>query len=796
MTLDIQIGVGDNNLAGDERWIGQIASEDSWKDNIMGYPANSWSEYDGWGERYRVHILGHNDDIKDPKQLPWAHVLYPVNAGGGPGGHYSPASMRQGTVVMGIWADGAAKQQPLIIGVLGYNQFMEVEQGSTAPMVPNTGFTSKDTPSGNIESNNTLLLLMPLGAMGLATLFNNQSKDETSNTTPQSAGCGGWNVGGMQNSLVQGIQKIQNLNKFIKDKDTGITNWGKDTSKAVDKQLKKISEDMKLDVGNAFESLEKGVLGEVDKIGTDVSKTLFPNQQEKLKKKIEEGNNLIACLFSKLIGSIGSNIFKILKRMLKKLINITQCVVETILATILGHFTSMIKNALSTVIGAITSITGGLVNLTGSVAKLLGRALSFLHCDVQPKCATDEQWDILVGNLKSTDDYSIQTIIKQANEVAASFKGGFDSIKDMADSITSGNPISDALDNAAKCYSGPEACGPPQIRIFGGGIGKGAIGNAIINSVGGEIMGVDLTQFGVNYNEQPFAIVYDTCGKGSGAVIEPVVDEIPVYEKPDGTWEDDQGRPIKDSDGFITGIRDIHGDLIRGEGKTLGIKSINVIQSGRGYLAAPDGSLGGDGRTWALPTDTIVHRDDGWDPPMPGGEVIEVDTGDTVTIPHGTTTNTISSVGRPDQMLMGGIPTLIDGPSTFTTPTTDYDSVRGSYPSDSSGSYPVVLYLCDVLVERRGWRYSPGDKVIISPNQGAEVEVTFDNIGQLETIKVIKSGEGFKEMPDMYIESTTGVGARLIPKFCIDRIGEDDIKSPDVEDKVISVVDCVGALTR
>ena len=47
-------------------------------------------------------------------------------------------------------------------------------------------------------------------------------------------------------------------------------------------------------------------------------------------------------------------------------------------------------------------------------------------------------------------------------------------------------------------------------------------------------------------------------------------------------------------------------------------------------------------------------------------------------------------------------------------------------------------------------------------------------------------------MPKVYIKSKTGFNARIIPKLCIDRVGVDRLKQPELQDKLISVVDCVG----
>jgi len=34
----------------------------------------------------------------------------------------------------------------------------------------------------------------------------------------------------------------------------------------------------------------------------------------------------------------------------------------------------------------------------------------------------------------------------------------------------------------------------------------------------------------------------------------------------------------------------------------------------------------------------------------------------------------------------------------------------------------------------------------------------------------------------------------LRPKLCIDRVGSDELKQPTSQDKVISVIDCVGKI--
>ena len=65
-------------------------------------------------------------------------------------------------------------------------------------------------------------------------------------------------------------------------------------------------------------------------------------------------------------------------------------------------------------------------------------------------------------------------------------------------------------------------------------------------------------------------------------------------------------------------------------------------------------------------------------------------------------------------------------------------------------------------------------------------------MGRVLSVKVTESGEGFTELPNIYIRSDTGFNASLLPKFCVDRVGEDEVKTPELQDKIVTVVDCVG----
>ena len=64
---------------------------------------------------------------------------------------------------------------------------------------------------------------------------------------------------------------------------------------------------------------------------------------------------------------------------------------------------------------------------------------------------------------------------------------------------------------------GPQPCGPPALKFFGGG-GIGAEANPVVDS-SGNLIAVDLISGGFGYTTPPFVQVIDPCRNGSGAVL-------------------------------------------------------------------------------------------------------------------------------------------------------------------------------------------------------------------------------------------------------------------------------------
>jgi uncharacterized protein YoxC len=148
--------------AGFNWWVGQIADDATWRDNILPGKFESADQIPGWGRRYKVRIIGLHDQGETEiasDQLPWAQVMYPVTAGGGQGSSGQTPNLRQGNMVFGFFLDGQEQQVPVIMGVLGNNAQTQLStkigDGKVTNTQPGSLATSGNavSASGNTDTN-------------------------------------------------------------------------------------------------------------------------------------------------------------------------------------------------------------------------------------------------------------------------------------------------------------------------------------------------------------------------------------------------------------------------------------------------------------------------------------------------------------------------------------------------------------------------------------------------------------------------------------------------------------------
>ena len=143
-------------------WVGQIADDSTWRDNILPGKFENANQITGWGRRYKVRIIGLHDQGETEiasDQLPWAQVMYPITAGGGQGSAGQTPNLRQGNMVFGFFLDGQEQQVPVIMGVLGNNAqtslATKIGDGRVTNTQPGSLATSgyAEPASGNKDTN-------------------------------------------------------------------------------------------------------------------------------------------------------------------------------------------------------------------------------------------------------------------------------------------------------------------------------------------------------------------------------------------------------------------------------------------------------------------------------------------------------------------------------------------------------------------------------------------------------------------------------------------------------------------
>ena len=108
------------------------------------------------------------------------------------------------------------------------------------------------------------------------------------------------------------------------------------------------------------------------------------------------------------------------------------------------------------------------------------------------------------------------------------------------------------------------------------------------------------------------------------------------------------------------------------------------------------------------------------------------------------------------------------------------------YPKDDKGGYPVLLKIKKVIIEDPGINHDcKKDTIRLEPSMGSELKLRCGPFGKIEAVDVIEPGLGFTKMPNVIVDTDTGVNLDVIIQF------EPEIAPFDIPD-VIQVTDLVG----
>ncbi len=536
-------------------WIGQIAPEESWRDNKNGIPSANNENIPGFGERYKVRIMGHHTAVPSElsdDELPWATVMYPVTAGGGTGAASQSSNLRQGMFVFGFFMDGEDGQQPVIMGVVGTNSYTAVMKNvPDAKFIPFTGLSEQygdrlatyarkaeqgggevapvaEEADGEPQQNDTVIDSPEGHGSEIESGADAESAEETESDieVPKPSHCDDIPLLGLQVGLSNTIKDIEKLQATLTDYRQAATKGVYD----LEGQILEKKEKMRKQIMNAF----KWIFDEMMKRAEIVENNL----NKMLQGPLNAGANFAAsgtyqvivdtaaCIVIGMIKAFSAYLEDLVDSILDKVINVATCFLENFIASTLAQIDNFLTQAINALFDTVAKgidAAFGLIDtglgIVTSVTSFIQDILSLLSCESDDGCKEyrQSQWNMITGGESRESSGDILEKVKGFSE---QFNQVFDFTNGFADALENQfNFDLDGIFDIDGCDIGPLLCGPPSIQIFGG-TGAGFAANPVI-SESGAIIGVDIVSLGSGYGNGSYAKIIDDCGNGNGGVIVP-----------------------------------------------------------------------------------------------------------------------------------------------------------------------------------------------------------------------------------------------------------------------------------
>jgi hypothetical protein len=752
----------DGGIADLKGWMGQVVDESTWLDNTANkqfkHKLHTSKDVAGYSYRYKVRIFGRDTEIKNfsDDQLEMAEVLLPVTAGSGHGGSVQTPNIKQGAYVWGFYKDGIDATEPIIVGILPNNSQNSLFGGDPDKnFVPRSGYFGRkrqipvSTKNIKLEGPSSPAAKEGINPNSAATRDADKNIDGTRKFyIPKTINCEGpsGEVDGLQKIIKQLLIDVKRVQRFTQSFAGAASDLGSNLNNLINEATILVSSLVK----SLIAKIRGFVVNWFNKQVTALFDLLPPNLRPNFAAGTEKATNTIECVFNKIVSKLMAILKQLLLQIIDRYVNAPLCAVESFvgsfLSTILGEITSGIANAISGILGPVGNIAG----LIFQALEIFIGILNFLSCEEDLDCQVLDEWSFFTGS-----NLTAQGILGA---------GRAEKIRSFVDS---------ANNSAPPCNTDQLPCGPPKVDFFGSARGA-ATGNVVV-SAAGYIMGVDLLTGG-RYTAPPDVRIFDECGSGGGVVMVPITKEL--------------------EDGDLT------------------IVDVVIVDPGFGYLNTTNGATGGDGYTFSKPNETIIPpgRPDGTGgtgtggtgtgtggtgtggiPVYPPGKVVPVSAGQIGYFPAGTVVEVFDSNGNVVQEIQGEgqlTPIIIEENGFITTP----DAITETF-DDVADTYPLLISINDLAVLNEGVNYSENDKIVITPDNGAVVEPIFGDFGNIIDVNIISGGSGFTDIPEITIQSETGINAVLVPVFNFQRIDDlDEVSRPPLDTKVVNVVDCVGKL--
>jgi hypothetical protein len=561
-------------------WIGQIPPESAHGSQI---------NKGGWGNRFKVRIMGYHPynitELPDD-DLPWAQVLISTTAGSGAGNNSTTVKISPGDVVFGFFLDGDNAQIPVIMGVFGRTSQV-LTSTNAGPFQPFTGYTSKITNDGKAlktdQSNEQTAdsqksprnvspaLAKAVGADELSYFYGIgeviQLADGSNNTVISKISTEIDNLLNKINNASAIFVNLKNEVNFVVQKIQAISNQlvGNMVTFFYKKLAPLINKGLKLLYKKVYELILAVTKNPAIAHAAGVA------AQNAMVIPVKEIQKVIGTLTGSIVSSLGGTISGLLNAVVDNQSRFVSCASTQFTGALVNDVINKATQGLSSVLGGIGSIlqffpSFSVSNILRSSSDAIKGLVGLLGTN-QTKGKSQgmvKQWVIGSGP-KNASCYDINDVLSSANFMDSASKatqgigvannaiaaasgliGAVNTAVGVANAVAStATDVVGAFADLAvlsktpgnksasgSCYAGPPvSCGPPIVKIFGGGGLSGAaipLFGSIVGEVGnktGSIIGVQLTNPGYGYQFPPFVEITDECGQGYGAVARSVLND-------------------------------------------------------------------------------------------------------------------------------------------------------------------------------------------------------------------------------------------------------------------------------
>ena len=495
------------------------------------------------GYRCKVRILGYhpnNSEISD-KNLPWAHVLVPLNMGSGNSNTGVSFNVQGGETVIGFFLDGDDGQQPVVIGsfftgsdVFATKTWEQVLKSGTSffqpfsppkTRIPPPSVTpinpaqpgNKASSSGLPNVNGKVVITAKNGERtAQQTILQERTKPNQGEVIKPISKCQG--AKGVLSGITKLLREFIRIANTIKNAINTYINPVLNAISDIGSEIQRIADQIIDLLVGIFKKVRDAIINKIHNLLKKFIDSLIPAKLKALKQlAADKAADSIWCVFERIFKKITKFIVDFLTNLIGKVISIPVCAAEQFLGSIVGTIVSELTSELDSILKEVTSVLGGAIGsvlgILDQVINSISSAVAFLSCEGN-ECAVQYAYELNKGYIPDVDLNFANVINYRPSKGASNLSE--DAMKNVDSFLGSVGLSTESTDvTSGGCNAGILDCGLPKVSIFGGG-GFGSVGESVVNSLG-NVIGINILNRGSGYSTAPFISIDDSCDNGSGA---------------------------------------------------------------------------------------------------------------------------------------------------------------------------------------------------------------------------------------------------------------------------------------